>query len=214
MQLVTKFCIDSMTVENYTCLRTMFGALLSEFVPPTYVFSPQDEVNAIKWDPTGTLLASCSDDFTAKVNFATHLVTSRNFISAVLLVFSNFQFLWKNFITIIVRKLWILRNLQIWSLKQDKCLHDLKDHSKVTTITDFVIGPSPSFYVGAYWTMTYCHNNIYTWTASNLIGQFTRKTICRIQALIIKLPYYKWFATLEVCIVKNIISSKFGDCCS
>jgi transducin (beta)-like 1 len=26
-----------------------------------------DEVNAIKWDPTGTLLASCSDDYTAKV---------------------------------------------------------------------------------------------------------------------------------------------------
>lgn len=26
-----------------------------------------DEVNAIKWDPTGSLLASCSDDFTAKV---------------------------------------------------------------------------------------------------------------------------------------------------
>lgn len=25
-------------------------------------------MNAIKWDPTGTLLASCSDDFTAKVN--------------------------------------------------------------------------------------------------------------------------------------------------
>lgn len=24
-------------------------------------------MNAIKWDPTGTLLASCSDDFTAKV---------------------------------------------------------------------------------------------------------------------------------------------------
>lgn len=27
----------------------------------------QGEVNAIKWDPTGTLLASCSDDSTAKV---------------------------------------------------------------------------------------------------------------------------------------------------
>lgn len=27
----------------------------------------QGEVNAIKWDPTGTLLASCSDDYTAKV---------------------------------------------------------------------------------------------------------------------------------------------------
>ncbi|KAJ4967273.1 hypothetical protein NE237_019122 [Protea cynaroides] len=27
----------------------------------------QGEVNAIKWDPTGSLLASCSDDFTAKI---------------------------------------------------------------------------------------------------------------------------------------------------
>jgi transducin (beta)-like 1 len=27
----------------------------------------EDEVNAIKWDPTGTLLASCSDDKTAKI---------------------------------------------------------------------------------------------------------------------------------------------------
>ncbi len=26
-----------------------------------------DEVNAIKWDPSGTLLASCSDDYSAKV---------------------------------------------------------------------------------------------------------------------------------------------------
>lgn len=27
----------------------------------------EDEVNAVKWDPSGTLLASCSDDYTAKV---------------------------------------------------------------------------------------------------------------------------------------------------
>lgn len=27
----------------------------------------QGEVNCVKWDPTGTLLASCSDDSTAKV---------------------------------------------------------------------------------------------------------------------------------------------------
>ncbi|CAN0548520.1 unnamed protein product, partial [Ectocarpus sp. 8 AP-2014] len=27
-----------------------------------------DEVNAIKWDPSGTFLASCSDDYTAKVS--------------------------------------------------------------------------------------------------------------------------------------------------
>ncbi|KAG0464411.1 hypothetical protein HPP92_020480 [Vanilla planifolia] len=44
----------------------------------------QGEVNAIKWDPTGSLLASCSDDGTAK----------------------------------------------IWSLKHDKCQHDLRDHLK------------------------------------------------------------------------------------
>jgi len=29
----------------------------------------QSEVNAIKWDPTGSFLASCSDDGTAKVLF-------------------------------------------------------------------------------------------------------------------------------------------------
>ncbi|XP_020522852.1 WD40 repeat-containing protein HOS15 isoform X4 [Amborella trichopoda] len=52
---------------------------------PIKIFSGhQGEVNAIKWDPTGSLLASCSDDFTAK----------------------------------------------IWSLKQDKCLHDLREHTK------------------------------------------------------------------------------------
>ncbi|MFS7951724.1 putative transcription factor WD40-like family [Helianthus anomalus] len=51
----------------------------------------QGEVNAIKWDPTGTLLASCSDDSTAK----------------------------------------------IWSLKQDTCLHDLKEHTKVHRIKYF-----------------------------------------------------------------------------
>jgi transducin (beta)-like 1 len=34
----------------------------------TFLFAPfQGEVNAIKWDPTGSLLASCSDDYTAKV---------------------------------------------------------------------------------------------------------------------------------------------------
>jgi len=35
---------------------------------PLYCFQGHtDEVNAIKWDPTGNLLASCSDDFTAKI---------------------------------------------------------------------------------------------------------------------------------------------------
>ncbi|KAE8699989.1 F-box-like/WD repeat-containing protein TBL1XR1-B [Hibiscus syriacus] len=44
----------------------------------------QGEVNCVKWDPTGSLLASCSDDITAK----------------------------------------------IWCMKQDKYVHDLRDHSK------------------------------------------------------------------------------------
>ena len=30
----------------------------------------QGEVNCVKWDPTGSLLASCSDDITAKVVYA------------------------------------------------------------------------------------------------------------------------------------------------
>ncbi|KAH8508558.1 hypothetical protein H0E87_010610 [Populus deltoides] len=45
----------------------------------------QGEVNCVKWDPTGSLLASCSDDISAK----------------------------------------------IWSMKQDKYVHDLREHSKV-----------------------------------------------------------------------------------
>ncbi|WJX95111.1 WD40 repeat-containing protein hos15 [Trifolium repens] len=56
----------------------------------------QGEVNCVKWDPTGSLLASCSDDITAK----------------------------------------------IWSLKQEKYLHDLKEHSKeIYTIRWSPTGP-------------------------------------------------------------------------
>ncbi|KAI3773739.1 hypothetical protein L1987_48270 [Smallanthus sonchifolius] len=56
----------------------------------------QGEVNAIKWDPTGSLLVSCSDDSTAK----------------------------------------------IWSMKQDTCLHDLKEHTKeIYTIRWSPTGP-------------------------------------------------------------------------
>ncbi|KAA8531623.1 hypothetical protein F0562_006332 [Nyssa sinensis] len=44
----------------------------------------QDEVNCVRWNPMGSLLASCSDDVTAK----------------------------------------------IWSMKQDKYVHDLRDHAK------------------------------------------------------------------------------------
>ncbi|KAL9172326.1 hypothetical protein ABFS82_03G038400 [Erythranthe guttata] len=55
----------------------------------------QGEVNAIKWDPTGSLLASCSDDSTAK----------------------------------------------IWTMKQDTCLLDLREHSKIYTVRWSPTGP-------------------------------------------------------------------------
>ncbi|PPD75340.1 hypothetical protein GOBAR_DD27739 [Gossypium barbadense] len=54
-------------------------------IRPIKTFSGhQGEVNCVKWDPTGSLLASCSDDITAK----------------------------------------------IWCMKQDKYVHDLREHSK------------------------------------------------------------------------------------
>ncbi|KGN48567.1 WD40 repeat-containing protein HOS15 [Cucumis sativus] len=56
----------------------------------------QGEVNCVKWDPTGSLLASCSDDITAK----------------------------------------------IWSMKQDKYVYDLREHSKeIYTIRWSPTGP-------------------------------------------------------------------------
>ncbi|KAL2499622.1 WD-40 repeat family protein [Abeliophyllum distichum] len=64
---------------------------------PVKTFSGhQGEVNCVKWDPMGMLLASCSDDITAK----------------------------------------------IWSMKQEKCVHDLKDHVKeIYTIRWSPTGP-------------------------------------------------------------------------
>ncbi|XP_041010978.1 WD40 repeat-containing protein HOS15-like isoform X2 [Juglans microcarpa x Juglans regia] len=57
---------------------------IGEVLPIKNFAGHQGEVNCVKWDPTGSLLASCSDDITAKV----------------------------------------------WSMKQDKFVHDLREHSK------------------------------------------------------------------------------------
>ena len=54
------FATSSMDHMIYVCK-------LGETKPVKAFKGHTDEVNAIKWDPTGTLLASCSDDFTAKV---------------------------------------------------------------------------------------------------------------------------------------------------
>ncbi|KAM7264832.1 hypothetical protein ACFE04_002515 [Oxalis oulophora] len=79
-------------------IKSFAGHQLKAFSEPEspWAETPNGEVNCVKWDPTGTLLASCSDDVTAK----------------------------------------------IWSMKQDKYLHDLKDHAKeIYTIRWSPTGP-------------------------------------------------------------------------
>ena len=56
----TQFATSSMDHMIYVCE-------LGKEKPVKAFKGHADEVNAIKWDPTGTLLASCSDDYTCKV---------------------------------------------------------------------------------------------------------------------------------------------------
>ena len=56
----TSFATSSMDHSIFVCK-------LGDDKPVKSFKGHTDEVNAIKWDPSGTLLASCSDDFTAKV---------------------------------------------------------------------------------------------------------------------------------------------------
>jgi hypothetical protein len=56
-----------------------------------YFLQFQGEVNCVKWDPTGSWLASCSDDISAKVIicafFSCHLYTDLQFSFRVLYLF-------------------------------------------------------------------------------------------------------------------------------
>ena len=54
------FATSSMDKKIYVC-EVGKKAPLKKFEGHT------DEVNCIKWDPTGNLLTSCSDDYTAKI---------------------------------------------------------------------------------------------------------------------------------------------------
>lgn len=49
--------------------KMIFVCELGKTSPLKCFQSHQDEVNAIKWSPSGSFLASCSDDCTAKVYF-------------------------------------------------------------------------------------------------------------------------------------------------
>ena len=56
-----KYILNGVVFLSVKCCRSSHCNLL------TVNTRVQSEVNAIKWDPTGSLLASCSDDWTAKV---------------------------------------------------------------------------------------------------------------------------------------------------
>lgn len=76
----TDMCIHVCRLGSDRPLKTFQGHTVSSFSDPishtnfsstsTYMLMSvvlQNEVNAIKWDPSGMLLASCSDDMTLKV---------------------------------------------------------------------------------------------------------------------------------------------------
>lgn len=78
----------------------------------------QGEVNCVKWDPTGSLLASCSDDSTAKVPLIVYCFKIY-FVFIFLLCF------------LIIPTYMYLFSLQIWNIKQNTYVHDLREHTKV-----------------------------------------------------------------------------------
>jgi WD40 repeat protein len=62
--------VDWKDDETFASCSTDKSVLICKvgLTAPLFKFTGhKDEVNAVKWDPSGTLLASCSDDYTAKV---------------------------------------------------------------------------------------------------------------------------------------------------
>jgi len=58
---------DDMTFASCSTDKTVLICKVGSNVPLHQFRGHNDEVNAVKWDPSGNLLASCSDDSTAKV---------------------------------------------------------------------------------------------------------------------------------------------------
>mmetsp|Transcript_12527 Transcript_12527/g.23509 ORF Transcript_12527/g.23509 Transcript_12527/m.23509 type:complete len:794 (-) Transcript_12527:131-2512(-) len=58
---------DDLTFASCSTDKTVLICKVGVNAPLHRFIGHQDEVNAVKWDPSGSLLASCSDDFTAKV---------------------------------------------------------------------------------------------------------------------------------------------------
>lgn len=58
---------DDNTFASCSTDKTVLVCRVGSSAPLHRFAGHTDEVNAVKWDPSGTLLASCSDDYTAKV---------------------------------------------------------------------------------------------------------------------------------------------------
>jgi len=58
---------DDNTFASCSTDKTVLVCRVGSNAPLHRFAGHTDEVNAVKWDPSGTLLASCSDDYTAKV---------------------------------------------------------------------------------------------------------------------------------------------------
>ena len=151
------------------CWLPFLGGWLKSLVLANFCFSTlQGEVNCVKWDPTGSLLASCSDDITAKVICIAQFCGS--FAPNFLVEFTVFTFIFemKNkarkgcviHATCSLHSACILLSwnffsqlcspeslMQIWSMKQDKYVYDLKEHSKVLLVIQYHVLEFCNFYV-------------------------------------------------------------------
>uniref|UniRef100_A0A673J6M0 Transducin (beta)-like 1 X-linked receptor 1b n=1 Tax=Sinocyclocheilus rhinocerous TaxID=307959 RepID=A0A673J6M0_9TELE len=65
-----------------------------------------NEVNAIKWDPTGNLLASCSDDMTLKVRYSQPAIS-------LLMIYASFD-----------------STVRLWDAERGACIHTLTKHQE------------------------------------------------------------------------------------
>lgn len=114
------------TVNIFSCCTSVLVPSFSLRSPTNKFCVLQNEVNAIKWDPSGMLLASCSDDMTLKVILALKGYRQPTFM-VICILFYYCCFL----------------HMQIWSMKQESCVHDLQAHSKeIYTIKWSPTGPS------------------------------------------------------------------------